>query len=148
MVHIDGVKAENYFYELMKEKGLDVQCVHKPFDFTVNGAMVEVKSAKLTIKQNGKTNRHGNGRYECWSKKQLKKIRERKDLWVCLIVSNTNGHLIQGFIKSKDYPNMRTFSVTQASSLPLKSVKEFVAYMKMKEPAQEKTLWQKVFHGS
>lgn len=69
--------------------------------------------------------------------KQLNKIRNKRDLWVCLIVSNNNGHLIQGFIKSKDYPNMRTFSVTQAASLPLKTTKEFVAYMNVKRPKKK-----------
>jgi hypothetical protein len=122
-MHYDGVRAEDYFEKFCKSNKLSVKRVHKPFDFIVNGKHVEVKSARLHRSCNGKIVK---GRYECWNESQLKSLKENS-VWLCLIISNKNGFLIQGFCKSKDYPKKKLVSFSAIENKKLKSTKEFLS---------------------
>ncbi len=128
MVHKDGVKGEIFFEEFCKQNNLEFSKVHKPFDFVVNGKFVEVKSARLFVKQynNGQK---AYGRYEYWNKSQMVKLKKLNP-WVCFIVTTANGSLIQGFTKAKNLPPNLRISIRETERLGLKTSKEFLRYMR------------------
>ncbi len=130
-MYLDGLKAEDYFEEFCKGQNLSVDKIHKPFDFLVNGKLVEVKSAKLLIKQY-KDGQKAYGRYECWSEKQITKLKHINP-WVCLIITNENGCLIQGFMKANSWPKSKRLSISVADKNGLKTTKQFLKYIKCRQ---------------
>lgn len=128
MVHKDGVKAEDFFEEFCKQNGLDADRIHQPFDFLVNGRLVEVKSARLFVKQY-KDGQKIQGRYECWRKSQHTKLKHVNP-WVCFIITHEHGCLIQGFAKARDWPKSLKLSISNAEKMGLKSIKQFLQYVK------------------
>lgn len=128
MTHFDGKRTEQYFQRYIRKRlqGGNVKLVHQPFDFIVNGHYVEVKSAKLYTKD--APDKYVHGRYECWSKKQLAKMK-RLNPWVCFIIQHDRQYLVQGFAKAKDIPNMRRMTFRSIQHIPLKTTKQFVKYM-------------------
>jgi len=128
MTHYDGVKAEDFFEEFCNKNNLEFNRVHQPFDFLVNGKLVEVKSARLFVKQY-RDGRKVQGRYECWRKSQLIKLKKRNP-WVCFIVTSKNGCMIQGFTKARNWPAMMKISMKETENIGLRSVKEFLRYIK------------------
>lgn len=128
-MYAEGLKSERYFAKKCQEAGLTTELVHKPFDFLINGKYVEVKSAKFWINQSNGKRIIAHGQYECWHEKQLMKMKGM-DVWICFIVSNKNGFLIQGFLKSKDFPNTRKITMHAVEKLPLKTWSQFLQYIK------------------
>lgn len=128
MVHKDGVKGEIFFEEFCRQNNLEFSKVHQPFDFLVNGKFVEVKSARLFVKQynNGEK---AYGRYECWNKSQIAKLKKLNP-WVCFVVTTENGCLIHGFTKAKNLPSSLRISLRETERLGLKSAKEFLRYIR------------------
>lgn len=127
MSHYDGVKSEDFFENFCKRNNLDVNRIHQPFDFLVNGKLVEVKSARFFVSQ-GK----GNvtlGRYECWRKSQIKKLRKYNP-WVCFIVTSENGCMIHGFTKAENLPGTLKMSFFNMQKIKLRSAKEFLRYVR------------------
>lgn len=130
MVHKDGVKAEKFFQKFCKEKGIQCRMCHRPFDFIINErTYVEVKSAKILTRYDNKRNIYGQGRYECWNKSQLRKIKDSK-CYICLIMQYDGNLMIQGFIRAIDYPNKRKISINVAESLKKLSKKQFIRRFK------------------
>lgn len=128
MAHYDGVKAEDFFEQFCKDHGLQADRIHQPFDFLVNGKLVEVKSARLFVKQY-RDGRKIAGRYECWRKSQLKKL-QHTNPWVCFIITHENGCLIQGFAKARDMPKKLKMTTKEMDKIGLRSVKQFLRYIK------------------
>ena len=122
-----GIKAEKFFEEFCKSNKLDFQRVSHPFDYLVNGKLVEVKSAKLFTNQY-KDGRKVPGRYQCWGKKQLNRMK-KVNPWVCLIITNENGCLIQGFAKARSFPNTLRVSPILMEKTGVRSVKQFLRYV-------------------
>lgn len=128
MAHKDGVKGEDFFEEFCRSNDLEVSRVHQPFDFLVNGKLIEVKSARLFVRQY-KNGEKVHGRYEVWRKSQMDKLKQLNP-WVCFIVTTENGCLIHGFTKAKNLPSSLRISLKEIESLGLKSSKEFLRYIR------------------
>lgn len=131
----DGKKGEEYFEKFLKRRKLEYYKIKQPFDFLVEGKYVEVKSAKLYIKQNGHKLEHG--RYECWSKKQLQNIRKLNP-WICLLIQHNNDFIIQGFlkgeyIKMKENTTNKRMSLVVAQRSEIKTTKQFLKYIRGKK---------------
>lgn len=134
MVHKDGVRSEDFIEDWLREEmpEKEINRVHQPFDFLIDTKFLEVKSAKLyTKKSNGKIV-YQHGRYECWNKKQLAKLKKR-NIWICFVIQHDGSFIIHGFAMSKDIPNKRVMSMHSIQHIPLKSKRQWLAYMRDKD---------------
>lgn len=129
-MHKEGISSEQYFKRWLKKHKINFVHSKHPFDFLINhNFYVEVKSAKLFIKSNNKIGKWQQGRYECWSNKQLEKIKKEECI-ICCIINFKGYRIIQAFIRAKDYPNKRLVSMNSIQNIRKIGEKEFIRMCK------------------
>jgi len=147
MVHIDGVKSEDFFEDFIINNlsNINIKRIHNPFDFIVGSIYIEVKSAKLYVSQSKNKAKFQHGKYEFWNIKQLQKAK-KKNVWICFIIQHDQEFIIHGFLKSKYLTNSRVITINSIQKLPLKSKKQFIQYMRMNPANESKSIISKILN--
>lgn len=132
-----GFKTEQFVLKRLKDA--QIGCVYKDdwYDIELsNGELLEVKSCNLSVKHILKGRRKPDcyrvGRFD-FTKEETRDKLWKANAWICFVIRFRDQYLVCGFIRAKEIPKKRYFTVHDLRRYPLSNIDEFKEEMKNNE---------------
>lgn len=145
-----GIKAEEYFSEILGKCGLTWDFVDDWYDFVVNGSKVEVKSCKISVKCNHNSKKdcgcnYSLGRFD-FTAEENRDQQFEENVWVCLIVRHREQCMLYGFLKAKQLKKRRYLSLHKAMELEPIDLDTWLSFIKKGEDMETTKIcyWDKI----
>ncbi|GAG23135.1 unnamed protein product [marine sediment metagenome] len=138
MSHEIGYRVEQFVLGRLRQVGIEHTFDDDFYDVKLgNGELLEIKSCRLSVRHKwnkpDKTKGEGYriGRFDFTSEENRDKLWEA-NAWLCFVVRHREQYMLCGFVRAKELPNRRTFTVHDLRRCQLLDLGEFKEKVKIK----------------